>query len=766
MSIEKRMRKVMVVLLSLCLIFSSFGMAAAKEQSSDIKGHWAEQQITSWIDKGLIKGFSDGSFKPDKTITRGEFMSLVNRSFGFTETADVKFKDLKPAAWVYQDVRKAVKAGYIHGYSDSTIRYNQVINRQESALIIAGLLNLANDTASTSGFSDAAKIASWAKGSVGAIAAKKLLEGIADKSFNPTKELSRAEAVVLLDRALQARVVSYNAAGTYGPATGTQTLQGNVAITVGGVTLKNVVINGNLLLADSIGEGDVFLDNVTVKGTTTVKGGGPNSIHFKDSVLFTIVVNKQTGEVRIVAEGQTTVQQVNLNSPTTLQSDTNTGSGFSNVTLTNDLPAGSKVTLKGSFNNVEVNSSNGNIDIPQGSINKLTTTDDSKGVSLNLGKDSKIKDLVLDSGLKVSGQGTIDKATVSEKAKGSTFEKQPTKTEGSGAPASSQPPTSSGNGGGGDTTAPTISAVTGSAITDTSATLNFTSNEAGTYYYVVYADTDPAPNAATIALQGSAVAKGTAAASSSANSVNVTGLTASTAYKAYVIVKDVAGNASNVATIVVTTKAVLTGTATITGTAQEGQTLTAALAGGNNTGTLSYQWKSNAAIVGTNSTTYVPVAGDIGKTITVVITSSVQAGSVTSSATSAVIAAALTGTAVITGTAQEGQTLTAALNGSNNTGTLSYQWKSNAAIVGTNSITYVPVAGDIGNTITVVITSNVQSGSVTSSATSAVNAAAVAALTGTAVITGTAQEGQTLTAALNGSNNTGTLSYQWKSNAA
>ncbi|MFC5471302.1 hypothetical protein ACFPPD_21680, partial [Cohnella suwonensis] len=104
-----------------------------------------------------------------------------------------------------------------------------------------------------------------------------------------------------------------------------------------------------------------------------------------------------------------------------------------------------------------------------------------------------------------------------------------------------------------DTTAPTLSLTSASATTETTTTLNFTSDEAGTYYYVVYAAADAAPNAAAIEAQGTAVAKGTAAAGATANTASVTGLTASTAYKAYAIVKDAAGNASSVATIPFTT---------------------------------------------------------------------------------------------------------------------------------------------------------------------------------------------------------------------
>ena len=81
----------------------------------------------------------------------------------------------------------------------------------------------------------------------------------------------------------------------------------------------------------------------------------------------------------------------------------------------------------------------------------------------------------------------------------------------------------------------------------------------------------------------------------------------------------------------------LTGTATITGTAKFGQTLTASLESGNNTGTLSYQWKRNGIdITSATGNTYTLVEEDIDKTITVAISSSVESGTIVSSPTAAV----------------------------------------------------------------------------------------------------------------------------------
>ena len=109
---------------------------------------------------------------------------------------------------------------------------------------------------------------------------------------------------------------------------------------------------------------------------------------------------------------------------------------------------------------------------------------------------------------------------------------------------------------GSDVTAPVLSAQTASSITQTTATLNFTSGEAGTYYYLVYASASSPPDTATIVAQGASsptIVKGTSSATVDTNTVAVTGLSAGTSYKAYVVVKDSSGNVSLVSTISLTT---------------------------------------------------------------------------------------------------------------------------------------------------------------------------------------------------------------------
>jgi hypothetical protein len=95
-----------------------------------------------------------------------------------------------------------------------------------------------------------------------------------------------------------------------------------------------------------------------------------------------------------------------------------------------------------------------------------------------------------------------------------------------------------------DTTAPVLTLTSASALTSISANINFTSNEVGIYYYLIYAAADGPPDAATIFAQGTAIAKGTSSALAAANTANATGLSPNTAYKAYVVAKDAATNSS------------------------------------------------------------------------------------------------------------------------------------------------------------------------------------------------------------------------------
>ena len=247
-------------------------------------------------------------------------------------------------------------------------------------------------------------------------------------------------------------------------------------------------------------------------------------------------------------------------------------------------------------------------------------------------------------------------------------------------------------------------------------------------------------------------------------------------------------NATSAATATVTAAApVNTALPSITGTVKDGQTLTSATGTWTGTTPLTYarQWRrcdsagANCTdISGATATTYILTATDVGKTIRVVLTASNTAGnaSATSTATATVTAAAPANTALpaITGTAKEGQLLSASTGTWTGSATITYayQWQtcnssgaSCTAISAATLSSYRLASTDIGKTVKVIVTATNATGS-----TSATSAATAAITTGPPVstiaptVTGTAKDGQTLTTANGTWAGTATITYarQWK----
>lgn len=202
----KSLKKALAFLLALVLCSVAMPTAFAAELS-DLNGHWAKDYIQSFVEKGLISGYDDGTFRPDRQITRAEFIYIVNRAYGFNDTVtpgDISsLKDVNPAYWYAAPIRIAVGAGYISGYDDNTMRPNAPITRQEAAVVITKLNKLTPDASKAVGFKDSAKIEDWSKPYIGAVAEATFMRGDESGKFLPAKNLTRAEAVVLLTKSAE-----------------------------------------------------------------------------------------------------------------------------------------------------------------------------------------------------------------------------------------------------------------------------------------------------------------------------------------------------------------------------------------------------------------------------------------------------------------------------------------------------------------------------------------------------------------------------------
>ena len=139
---------------------------AAKQiaQASDVAGNWAEPFIRVLVEKDIIKGYPDGTFKPDQPITRAEFAALLNKAFELQPVrAARKFKDVPKKYWAADVIQKAYQSGFLAGYPNGTFAPKQNIVRIQSlvSLVNGSKLEPTGTLDLNSVFGDAAQVPSY-----------------------------------------------------------------------------------------------------------------------------------------------------------------------------------------------------------------------------------------------------------------------------------------------------------------------------------------------------------------------------------------------------------------------------------------------------------------------------------------------------------------------------------------------------------------------------------------------------------------------------
>lgn len=145
------MRKFLCILTVLVTI-SVLSFVVFAKDFTDTDNHWAEGSIERWADEGVVNGYEDNSFKPDAFLSRAEFVTMIVNMFEPTAKADLsKYTDVSSDAWYYDAMSKAVAMGAIYGTSDTTLSPDQPITRQEALVVVDRIINLKVVTADISG---------------------------------------------------------------------------------------------------------------------------------------------------------------------------------------------------------------------------------------------------------------------------------------------------------------------------------------------------------------------------------------------------------------------------------------------------------------------------------------------------------------------------------------------------------------------------------------------------------------------------------------
>ena len=291
----------------LSLAVSASAANAVNRKATDFRDFdrtaWYAEAVSAAVDNGLLYGKSSSIIDPNGDMTRAEMAAIINRSFGCYKTADIsQYNDVSKSKWYYKDVALAVQMGTYNGRSASAMAPDAPISRQEAMTVVARALELDYDSYSKtdmSAFSDRSEISNWALPYVRAMVGAGYIHG-RGKILAPLDNITRAEFAQIF----------YNIIGTYIVSKGTydKDIKGSVLIRTDDVTLKNMTVDGDLIVGCGAADGKITLDNVTVKGRLLVWGGGVAAIYCNNGTnMPAVVVARVDDAVKVIYDRDSTL---------------------------------------------------------------------------------------------------------------------------------------------------------------------------------------------------------------------------------------------------------------------------------------------------------------------------------------------------------------------------------------------------------------------------------------------------------------------------
>ena len=358
---------------------------------TDIQGHWAQNTINKWVDKGDISGYPDGTFRPNNMITRAEFVVLVNNAMGYTKSGYAYFSDVPSHYWGKNAIQTGVAAGYISGDGNGIFRPNDPVTRQEAAAMISRILDLKQNESRAYRYTDSYAISNWAKGVVGAVSEAGIMAGYPDGSFGPNRVLTRAEAVLALDK-----TVNYKPGDKEEDKE--ETKKEDMLLTQS--KLEDTTITGDLTISDRLGTKTITLEDVTVKGKLIVDGGG--EIILKDCDIKEMVMDQKDTTVK--ASGKTAVEKTTFQKIGKL-----TGGDYTDVIVDKELSG--YITIDAKVRNLTLDAET---DLKLGSdarIKNMEITKNADKATIDFSK-GKVEDMTVKDKVTIKGSGDIDTMTV------------------------------------------------------------------------------------------------------------------------------------------------------------------------------------------------------------------------------------------------------------------------------------------------------------------------------------------------------------------
>jgi LysM repeat protein len=197
------------VTLSVTLLFSTpvYGIQASElneQELTDIKEHWAYQDIAFIENEGLLFPVENHSFLPNQEITRAEFVSMIVQALSENVDMEVEqpFDDVELDQWYTLDVFVAKQLGIVEGGIDGLFKPNDLVTRAEMATLIKRSFSELDMIRPAITFEDVSE-RHWAYESIYFSSQAGIIVGHKDYTFKPQQHATRAEAAVMISRVLQ-----------------------------------------------------------------------------------------------------------------------------------------------------------------------------------------------------------------------------------------------------------------------------------------------------------------------------------------------------------------------------------------------------------------------------------------------------------------------------------------------------------------------------------------------------------------------------------
>ncbi len=174
---------------------------------ADISGHWGEAFIRGLVERQIISGFPDGTFKPEQPITRAQYAAVLAKAFDAPfQRASQGFRDVPANFWAAGAIARAERMGFLSGFPDGTFRPNQNLTRIQTIVSLIGGLNFPQGNPTVLGvYRDRAQIPSYATNAVATATQQRIVVNYPDpKQLAPLIDITRAEVAAMIYQALVA----------------------------------------------------------------------------------------------------------------------------------------------------------------------------------------------------------------------------------------------------------------------------------------------------------------------------------------------------------------------------------------------------------------------------------------------------------------------------------------------------------------------------------------------------------------------------------